>query len=459
MSACGSARFLTRRGRENLETLEPQSSIAVRLVAASLPAIVASFLSGATSALGTLSEARKRALRDASSPATARALDRYLDHGPVIETRWMALRVIGISSSTLLWFVALRAQLSPAAALLAALGGTLAAFGIPAEIVRAIASHSAETSGPVLLRALRPLEWLVAPLASPLTSIRKVVDHLLPSETSPPTDLTGDEMGIIVEEGEKSGHFAHDEAELIKNVLEFGDHTVGEMMVPRTHVDALEIGTPIAEVLERMKSEEHSRFPVYAERIDNVVGVLHVKDLISLIEKDKFTAPIELEPLLRRPALYVSDGQSAISVLHEMRQKRQHLAIVIDEFGSMHGIITFEDLIERIVGDIRDEHDEDAPSIVKLHDGRLSVDAAVSIVDLNRRLDTELPEDESYNSLGGLLVARMGRVPPVGARLVEFGFEFVVRQADERHVSRVEIAEREPTAPTHSRSTRPISNE
>ena len=190
-----------------------------------------------------------------------------------------------------------------------------------------------------------------------------------------------------------------------------------------------------------------------------MVGVLHVKDLISFIEIDKFSTPLELEPLLRRPALYVSDGQSAISVLHEMRQKRQHLAIVIDEFGSMHGIITFEDLIERIVGDIRDEHDEDAPSIVTLNDGRLSVDAAVSIVDLNRRLDTELPEDESYNSLGGLLVARMGRVPPVGAKLVEFGMEFVVRQADERHVSRVEIVEK-PVAPSvHPRSSRPINDE
>ena len=324
-------------------------------------------------------------------------------------------------------------------AIVGAVVGTLVAFGIPAELVRAVSSHSAEKMAPIFLRVLRPLEWLVVPIAGPLTSIRDAVGHILPSEMSQPPGLTGDEMGIIVEEGEKSGQFAHDEAELIKNVLEFGDHTVGEMMVPRTHVDALEIGTPVAAVLQRILRDEHSRYPVYAERIDNVIGVLHVKDLISLVNRNQFPEQIELEPLLRRPALYVSDGQSAISVLHEMRQKRQHLAIVIDEFGNMHGIITFEDLIERIVGDIRDEHDEDASSIVTLKDGRMLVDAAVSIVDLNRRLDTDLPEDESYNSLGGLLVARMGRVPPVGAKLVEFGLEFVVRQADERHVSKVEI--------------------
>jgi CBS domain containing-hemolysin-like protein len=351
----------------------------------------------------------------------------------------MVLRVVGISSSTVFWFSALRSQYSLLVSAIGAVVGTLVAFGVPAEIVRALVSHSAENMAPLFLRVLRPLEWLVAPIAGPLASIRSAVRHILPTEISQPADLAGDEMGIIVEEGEKSGHFAHEEAELIKNVLEFGDLTVGEMMVPRTHVDALEMGTPIATVLERVFHDEHSRYPVYAERIDNVVGVLHVKDLISVVDKHQFPAHLELEPLLRRPALYVSDGQSAISVLHEMRHKRQHLAIVIDEFGGMHGIVTFEDLIERIVGDIRDEHDEDAPNIVALHDGHSLVDAAVSIVELNRRIGTDLPEDESYNSLGGLLVARMGRVPPVGARLVEFGLEFIVREADERHVSKIEI--------------------
>ena len=439
--------------------MEHQSSIAVRVIVASLPAVVASVLSGATSALATLSEARKRALRDASAASTAKALDRYLNHGPAIETRWMVLRVIGISSSTLLLHVVLRTRFNFSISAIGALTGALLAFGIPAEIVRAFASHSADRLAPIFLRTLRPLEWLVAPIAGPLTSIRSAVSRILPTEKSQPTDLMGDEMGIIVEEGEKSGHFAHDEAELIKNVLDFGDLTVGEMMVPRTHVDALEIATPIATVLQRISSDEHSRYPVYAERIDNVVGVLHVKDLISAVSIDHFPLQLEIEPLLRRPALYVSDGQSAISVLHEMRQKRQHLAIVIDEYGSMHGIITFEDLIERIVGDIRDEHDEDAPTIVPLPDGHSLVDAAVSIVDLNRRLDTDLPEDDSYNSLGGLLVARMGRVPPVGARLVEFGFEFVVRQADERHVSRVEISKCARPVSVSPRTSRPIESE
>ncbi len=352
----------------------------------------------------------------------------------------MVLRVIGISASSLLWFMEFRNRFGVNASVLIALAGTLLMFGVPAEIARAILAGSAEKMAPILLRLLRPLEWLVLPIATPLAAINRAVQGTLPVEHPHQADIVGNEMGIFVEEREKSGEIAHDEAELIKNVLDFGDLTVGEIMVPRTQVDALEIGTPIQEVLKRVCHDGHSRYPVFAERIDNVVGVLHVKDVISTVDRWAFPTQLALEPLVRRPALYVSDGQTATSVLHEMRQKRQHLAIVVDEFGGMRGIVTLEDIVERIVGDIRDEHDEEAPAIVPLPGGSFLVDAAISILDVNRCLETELPIDDAYNSLGGLLVARMGRVPPVGARLCEYGLEFVIRQADERHISQVEVA-------------------
>jgi putative hemolysin len=408
-------------------------------------------LYGAAAAITSLSDARRRALRDASTPRNAQALDRYLHMGPVIETRWMVLRVIGISGSSLLWFMELRNRLDFNVSTIIALAGTLFAFGVPAEIARAIFAGSAEKMAPILLRLLRPLEWLVLPLATPLAALNRAAQRTLPVEHPHQADIVENEMGIFVDEREKSGEIAHDEAELIKNVLDFGDLTVGEIMVPRTQVDALEIGTPIQEVLERVCHDGHSRYPVYAERIDNVLGVLHVKDVISTVDRWTFPTQLVLEPLVRRPALYVSDGQTATSVLHEMRLKRQHLAIVVDEFGGMRGIVTLEDIVERIVGDIRDEHDEEALTIAPLLGGRFLVDAAVSILDVNRCLETDLPIDDAYNSLGGLLVARMGRVPPVGARLNEYGLEFVIRQADERHISQVEIAK-------VSRSTAPASS-
>jgi CBS domain containing-hemolysin-like protein len=216
--------------------------------------------------------------------------------------------------------------------------------------------------------------------------------------------------------------------------------------VPRIHVSAISLQTPIDELLKSVVADEHSRYPVYQERIDNVVGILHVKDLLPYVLNPEALRSLELQSILHRPVLFVSDNQSAGSVLYEMRQKQQHLAVVIDEFGGVSGVLSLEDLLERIVGDIRDEHDEEEPPIVDLGAGRLMVDASVSMTDLGRYLGTDLPEDDAYTSLGGLLVAQLGRVPQVGTKLREFGLEFVVRDADDRHVARVEILRGAPSS-------------
>lgn len=411
----------------------------IQFVVACLPALLSAGLFGASTALASISDARKQALVATCGSGNAKALSRYLAVGDVIETRWTVLRVIGLSASSVLWYLAL-ARTAPAnARAVLAIAATLVAFGFPAEVFRTIFVNFAEKVAPSLIRVFRPLELVAIPIAWPLVLLNRMIMHLMPEPGSATTDIAGDEVGIIVDEGEKSGEIAHDEAQLIKNVLDFGDLTVGEIMVPRTHVDAIELTTPALSALERICEDEHSRYPVYAERIDNVIGVLHAKDLISHLDTKQFAAQLELESLVRRPALYVSDGQTATSVLQEMRSKRQHLAIVIDEFGGMRGIVTLEDLVERIVGDIRDEHDEEPPLIVPLPSGGYLIDASASVFDVNKQLDVELPEDDSYNSLGGLLISRIGRVPPVGTRLTENGLEFLVRRADDRHIAEVEV--------------------
>jgi CBS domain containing-hemolysin-like protein len=142
---------------------------------------------------------------------------------------------------------------------------------------------------------------------------------------------------------------------------------------------------------------------------------------------------------LRTPVAFVPDSQSGSSVLKDMRAGRHHMAIVIDEFGGMSGALTLEDLLEKIVGDIRDEHDVDEPPIVDLGNGRLAVDASVPIADLSRYLGAELPVDGDYHSLAGFIIAQLGRVPEVGTQLTAYGLQFEVREADERRVSKVEI--------------------
>jgi CBS domain containing-hemolysin-like protein len=190
--------------------------------------------------------------------------------------------------------------------------------------------------------------------------------------------------------------------------------------------------------LKIVTENEHSRYPVYRERIDNVIGVLHVKDLITHADLENLDR-VQLSDLMRTPVMYVPESQLASSVLTEMRVEQQHMAIVIDEFGGMSGIITIEDLIEEIVGDIRDEHDDEEPPIVDMGEGRLLVQASVPINDLSRYLGTDLPEDDEYNSLGGFIVEQMGRVPKAGESLEHSGLTLIVQEADERHVSKVEI--------------------
>jgi CBS domain containing-hemolysin-like protein len=231
---------------------------------------------------------------------------------------------------------------------------------------------------------------------------------------------------------------------MIRNVLDFGDLRAGDVMVPRTHVSAIDVDIPADELLRFIKSRTHSRYPVYRERIDNIVGILHVKDLVAYASETDLRT-VKVAEVMRTPVVFVPETQSASSLLKDMRSGRRHLAIIIDEFGGMSGIVTLEDIVEEIVGDIRDEHDSDDPPIVDLGNGRLMVDAGVPIGDLSRYLGVELPEDGDYNSLGGFMVERLGQVPPVGETLSDYGLDFVVRDADERRIAKVEIIRRTQT--------------
>jgi CBS domain containing-hemolysin-like protein len=227
-------------------------------------------------------------------------------------------------------------------------------------------------------------------------------------------------------------------------------------MLPRTQVTSLAVSTPLEEALRLVAESGHSRYPVYKGSVDNVVGLLYAKDLLKTAANGNL-AEGSLEAALRTPVAFVPESQSASSVLQDMRAGRHHMAIVIDEFGGMSGIVTLEDLLEKIVGDIRDEHDTDEPPIADLGDGRLLVDASVPIGDLGRYLGADLPEDGDYRSLGGYIIAELGRVPEVGARVNALGLEFEVREADERRVAKVEIRRSSPPESLAPRSSARIS--
>ncbi len=406
--------------------------------------MLAAAFAAASSAVAALSGTRRNALGESLEGAAKRSLERYIRAEASIEARWLVLRVTGLALSAMLVLRYLPSSLGDYRLFIAAFA-TVIAYGLPAQIGRALVARAPERAIPFLLRFLQPIELMAAPIAAPLAFAARLVTKSMRRTEAPAAGVTETEVELIVNEGELNGSLAHDQGEMIRNVLEFGDIVAGEIMVPRTRVTAIDIQTSPEDLLKLVTESQHSRYPIYQQHIDNVVGILHVKELLRLAAENQLNK-LKLQEVIRRPVAFVPETQLASTVLRDMRAGRHHMAIVIDEFGGFSGIITLEDLVEEIVGDIRDETDEEEPPIVDMGDGRLMVDASVPIDDLSRYLGAELPEDGDYNSLGGFLVDRLGRVPPTGAKLNAFGMEFVVREADERHVVRVEIV-RQPQGP------------
>ncbi len=254
-------------------------------------------------------------------------------------------------------------------------------------------------------------------------SLRETIDEMI---EEPATD---DAQSL-------SGH----ERLLIGNVLKIHDQTAADVMVPRVDIVALDAETPFPEVVKFMVEQGHSRVPVYRETLDDVIGFIHVKDVLGPVAERRET---RLAPLLRK-VLFVAPSAPILDLLVQMRQARTHIAMVVDEFGGIDGLVTIEDLIEEIVGEIEDEHDvAGGPSLVERGDGSLIADARTPIEVLEEHQGTRLrPEgdQEEVDTLGGLVSSLAGRVPKRGEVIAHpLGIEFEVLDADPRRVKRLRV--------------------
>jgi magnesium and cobalt transporter len=239
-----------------------------------------------------------------------------------------------------------------------------------------------------------------------------------------------------------SGH----ERVLIGNILKVHDQTAADVMVPRVDIVALDLETPFPEVVKCMVEQGHSRVPVYRETLDDVIGFIHVKDVLGPVAEHRET---KLAPILRK-VLFVAPSVPILDLLVQMRQARTHIAMVVDEFGGIDGLVTIEDLIEEIVGDIEDEHDvSDGPSLVERTDGSLIADARTPIEVLEEHQGTRLRpigDQEEVDTLGGLVSSLAGRVPKRGEVIVHpAGLEFEVLDADPRRIKRLRVRDVPPS--------------
>ena len=419
-----------------------------RVIAAVVFGALASLFATGDAALTALSEARLEALKTASGK-DAHLFRRYgVERGGVL-SRWLVARVLLISATTAIISQSSTNEPFPGFGALMAAGVAVLTYGVFTEALGVLARRRPEAVSAIALRYLRPFEWAVWPIAAPLAFVGRFVEARLPKRKGVDPQLTETEVEWVVREGERQGSLAMEPAEMIRNVLDFKDLMVKDVMVPRRLVTGIPVGASMQEVVAIVSAEGHSRYPVYRETLDNVVGLLYVKDLFRVVEKREL-ATAKLDDILRRHTLFAVETQPAASILREMRSRSQHMAVVSDEFGGTSGVVTLEDVLEQIVGDIKDEYDAEAEAQVqKIGEGRYVADAAVSIDELSSHVGRQLPADGSFESLGGLLVHRAGRVPPVGAVIHLSGLKFTVREADETHVMRVDIEAIEPARTSH----------
>jgi putative hemolysin len=278
-----------------------------------------------------------------------------------------------------------------------------------------------------------------APLVKILTGVTRLIAGGFGAGVARQAQINTEELKLIVERGGETGVLEAEEEQMISAVIELGERRVHEVMVPRTEMCALPVTTTIDEAIDTFIREGHSRVPVYKKAIDEIVGVLYAKDLLPFL-KGGVQKP-DLRKLLRAP-LFVPESMLVDDLLHKLQGRRVHLAIVLDEYGGTAGMVTIEDLLEEIVGDIQDEYDVEEPLLVRISDDEARIDGRASVDDLGElfNLDLGMLEDsEEYDTVGGLIYHRVGGVPRPGDKVEvpEYGLTMTVETTDGRRVAKV----------------------
>lgn len=407
--------------------------------------LASAFFSSSETALTALGEARVQSLIDAGG-RRARLLRLWQRHPErILSALLIGNTLVNVGLGSLTALMADEAGYSHAIAALT--GVTTVLLLLFGEITpKTIAKRHASGFAVFLIPLVALMYWVLFPLAWLFVQIPRALGRVAGLSAPRPEGVTSQELEYLIEQGARRGSIDQTRERLLSSVLAFAEVLVKEIMIPRTQVVALEETATYDEALKLVTESELSRIPVYRSSLDEIVGVLHAKSLLADVKKGIAPGEFQLAKYVRKP-YFVPEVMKVARLLTEMQRRKTHLAIVVDEFGGTSGIVTLEDVVEEIVGEIHDESDVEEKKLKVLSDGVVLADAQVSIRDLEEHLGVEFPEGGDYETLGGFLTATAGRVPPAGSLVVWDGLTFTVKASDERRVSKVEIA-RKPAAGT-----------
>jgi len=297
----------------------------------------------------------------------------------------------------------------------------------------------------VLLALAAPIGavvWVTSPVVAVLLRLTTIVTKPF-GATAQPTPVSEDEIRALVETGEEQGVLHERERDMIQGIFELGNKHVHDVMVPRTDVRAIDADTPGSRVLDEISAMGHSRIPVYEGTPDSIVGILYAKDVFRRVARGE--RDVALRAILR-PAHFVPETKRVDELLREMQKSKLHMAIVVDEYGGTAGLVTIEDLIEEIVGEIRDEYEAEQELVIPISPNEALMDARVPFDDVRETFDLDLPDSEHYDTLGGWIVHELGRLPRAGEELRVDGVRFLVETVEGRRLRRIRIT-REAPAP------------
>lgn len=251
------------------------------------------------------------------------------------------------------------------------------------------------------------------------------------------------EINDLMDEGQAMGLITDEESDMVHGVLDLKETTTSSIMIPRTDISSAPIDATLGELIKLVTDCGHTRIPIYQENIDEIIGLLHAKDLLRLLGEDPNA---KIPPDILRAPYFVPRNKKAIELLRELKAKKSHLAIVTDEYGGTAGIITIEDILEEIVGEIMDEHDRDQPLISVIDQGSIIVDARLEVEKLEDYFKMKLPEGE-FESVGGFIIHILGKIPKKGEKVFFQDLEMTIQSADERKIDSILITRKPPTEP------------
>ncbi len=408
---------------------------AVEILLFVLCVILSAFFSSSEVALISITRAKVRTLVNEGKPGSKAVAELKESPEHLLITILIGNNIVNVAAATLATSIAIKAfgDIGVGIATFFVVIVLLVFGEIGPKIYAARASDSfALTVAPVILflsRIFSPLIWLVEKV-SPTFGIGKEVGE---------ASVTEEEIKEWIDVGKEDGTIEQGEQEMLYSVLEFSDTTAREIMTPRVDVTLMEDTVTFEEAIRIFNETGFSRIPVYHDHIDNITGILNVKDVFSAMvshRRDSTIKEIMYDPM------FVPETKKIDDLLKELQVHRVQMAIVIDEYSSFVGIVTVEDILEEIVGDIMDEYDKEEPEIQNLSDGVFVVDAQMWVEDINERIEIDLPVDESYETVGGLIIDRLGHIPLHPGEKVEINdgkITLVVMQMHGRRIVKVKV--------------------